>query len=41
MDFYGVLKPLDAYVKFVFITGVPKFSKVSLFSGLNQLGILP
>ena len=35
--FYGVLKPLDAYVKFVFITGVSKFSKVSLFSGLNQL----
>ena len=35
--FYGVLKPLDAYVKFVFITVVSKFSKVSLFSGLNQL----
>ena len=36
-NFYGVLKPLDAYIKFVFITGVSKFSKVSLFSGLNQL----
>jgi len=36
-NFYGVLKPLDAYLKFVFITGVSKFSKVSLFSGLNQL----
>jgi len=36
-NFYSVLKPLDAYLKFVFITGVSKFSKVSLFSGLNQL----
>jgi len=36
-NLYGVLKPLDAYLKFVFITGVSKFSKVSLFSGLNQL----
>jgi len=34
---YSVLKPLDSYLKFVFITGVTKFSKVSLFSGLNQL----
>ncbi|MEJ5173561.1 MAG: AAA family ATPase, partial [Hydrogenothermaceae bacterium] len=29
--------PLDAYLKFVMLTGVSKFSKVSLFSGLNQL----
>ncbi|GIX41703.1 MAG: hypothetical protein KatS3mg129_1436 [Leptospiraceae bacterium] len=36
-DFYSVLKPLDVYLKFVFFTGVSKFSKVSLFSGLNQL----
>ncbi|BAU23354.1 hypothetical protein THC_0970 [Caldimicrobium thiodismutans] len=36
-NFYSVLKPLDAYLKFVFLTGVSKFSKVSLFSGLNQL----
>ena len=36
-SFYSVLKPLDSYLKFVFITGVTKFSKVSLFSGLNQL----
>ena len=35
--FYSVLKNLDEYIKFVFITGVSKFSKVSLFSGLNQL----
>lgn len=36
-NLYSVLKPLDRYLKFVFITGVSKFSKVSLFSGLNQL----
>ncbi len=36
-NFYSVLKPLDAQLKFVFLTGVSKFSKVSLFSGLNQL----
>jgi hypothetical protein len=35
--FYSVLKNLDEYIKFVFITGVTKFAKVSLFSGLNQL----
>lgn len=36
-NLYSVLKPLDRYLKLVFITGVSKFSKVSLFSGLNQL----
>ncbi len=36
-DFYSVLKDADPYLKFVFITGVSKFSKVSLFSGLNNL----
>ncbi|MEW6527750.1 MAG: AAA family ATPase [Spirochaetota bacterium] len=36
-NLYSVLKPLDVYLKFVFLTGVSKFSKVSLFSGLNQL----
>jgi hypothetical protein len=35
--FYSVLKDLDEYIKFVLITGVSKFAKVSLFSGLNQL----
>ena len=35
--FYSVLKVLDKYIRFVLITGVSKFSKVSLFSGLNQL----
>jgi len=36
-DLYSVLKDADAYVKFCLITGVSKFSKVSLFSGLNNL----
>ena len=36
-DFFGVLKNLDEYIKFTFITGVSKFSKVSLFSGANHL----
>ncbi len=36
-SFYSPLKELDPYLKFVFITGVAKFSKVSLFSDLNQL----
>ncbi len=34
---YAVIKDCDAYVRFTFITGVSKFSKVSLFSGLNNL----
>ncbi len=36
-DFYGVIKDNDAYIQFVFITGVSKFSKMNLFSGLNNL----
>jgi hypothetical protein len=36
-DLYSVIKDADAFVKFAFLTGVSKFSKVSLFSGLNQL----
>jgi hypothetical protein len=35
--FYTVLKDLDPYLEFVFITGVSKFSKVGVFSGLNNL----
>lgn len=35
--FFGVLKGLDDYLKFVFVTGVSKFSQVSLFSGINHL----
>lgn len=34
---YAVFKESDADLQFVFITGVSKFSKVSLFSGLNNL----
>ncbi len=34
---YAVIKDSDAHVKFTFLTGVSKFSKVSLFSGLNNL----
>ena len=34
---YGCLKFADAHIRFVFLTGVSKFSKVSLFSGLNNL----
>jgi len=36
-DLYSVIKDNDAHVRFVFITGVSKFSKVSIFSGLNNL----
>ncbi|MCK4762764.1 MAG: AAA family ATPase [Candidatus Aminicenantes bacterium] len=35
--FYSILKGLDEYLRFVFITGVSKFSKVSVFSDLNNL----
>lgn len=35
--FYESIKGADQYLKFVFITGVSKFSKVSIFSGLNNL----
>ena len=34
---YGVIKDCDAHIRFAFLTGVSKFSKVSLFSGLNNL----
>jgi hypothetical protein len=36
-NLYSVLKSQDANLQFVFMTGVTKFSKVNLFSGLNQL----
>ncbi len=36
-DLYSVIKGSDANLRFVLITGVSKFSKVSLFSGLNNL----
>ena len=34
---YSVIKDCDAHIKFSFLTGVSKFSKVSIFSGLNNL----
>ncbi|MCY4303459.1 MAG: AAA family ATPase, partial [Aestuariivita sp.] len=33
--FYGIIKGSAEHVRFVFVTGVSMFSKVSLFSGLN------
>ncbi len=36
-EFYSVLKEMDPYLEFVFLTGVSKFSKVGIFSGLNNL----
>lgn len=35
--FFSTLKSFDEYLEFVFITGVTKFEKVSIFSDLNQL----
>ncbi|PCJ16087.1 MAG: hypothetical protein COB02_17155 [Candidatus Cloacimonadota bacterium] len=34
---YTILKDSDEYLKFIFLTGVSKFSKASIFSGLNML----
>ncbi len=39
-SFYSILKDADQYLKMVFITGVSKFSKVSIFSDLNNLSEL-
>lgn len=36
-NFYTVIKAMDAYIRFVFITGISKFSKVGVFSSLNHL----
>ncbi len=36
-SFYAILKELDPYLKFVLLTGVSKFSKTGIFSGLNNL----
>ena len=34
---YSTLKGVDEYIHFAFLTGVSKFSKASIFSGLNML----
>ena len=36
-SFYGILKTYTDYLRFVFITGISKFTKVGIFSGLNNL----
>ncbi|SFV50780.1 FIG00914433: hypothetical protein [hydrothermal vent metagenome] len=36
-NLYSVMKGSDRYIKFVFLTGVSKFSRASIFSGLNNL----
>jgi Predicted AAA-ATPase/PD-(D/E)XK nuclease superfamily len=36
-NIYSVIKDQDAHIRFAMLTGVTKFSKVSLFSGLNNL----
>ena len=35
--FYSTIKSSDKYIRFAFLTGVTKFSKLSVFSGLNNL----
>jgi hypothetical protein len=36
-NFYQILKATDDHLRFIFLTGVSKFAKVSIFSGLNNL----
>jgi hypothetical protein len=36
-NFYAVIKNLDPYLRFALLTGVSKFSRTSIFSGLNNL----
>ena len=43
-NFYSPLKACDPYLRFVFLTGITKFSQMSIFSELNNLkniGMLP
>ena len=35
--FYEVIKQCDRYIRFAFLTGITKFSKMTLFSGVNNL----
>ncbi len=36
-SFYSTIKALDEHIQFLFITGVTKFAKTSIFSGMNNL----
>ncbi|WP_197971950.1 AAA family ATPase [Treponema zioleckii] len=36
-SFYGILKSYDRFLRFVFLTGVTRFDKVSIFSDLNNM----
>ena len=36
-NFYETIKACDEYINFAFLTGVSKFAKISVFSGLNNL----
>jgi hypothetical protein len=36
-SFYETIKALDAHIKFIFLTGITKFTKTSIFSSLNNL----
>ena len=36
-SFYSVIKASDRYIKFAMLTGITKFGKISVFSGLNNL----
>ena len=36
-NFYGVLKNHDAHLRFVFMTGITRFARTSIFSGLNNM----
>jgi len=37
VNFYSVIKGSDEFLRFAFLTGVSKFTKTSLFSGLNNI----
>ncbi|MCI5146298.1 MAG: AAA family ATPase [Candidatus Electrothrix sp. AR3] len=36
-DFYTVVKSMDQYIRFVFMTGVSRFSRIGVFSAMNSL----